>query len=237
MAMMWLEVSLLLALSSPTTHATEAFRGASPKATFRKVTIHGEKKVSDLNGLARAMLAHGVQHRQRFEMQVYPSKMDACKMCFANKCKSFCLVGMCDRMTNAETPRAMTKGLWCTECGSSLASVKNTLGREDFCSQEFNKTEDWPEKPWHSRWWYVHHEKTLSAQGMYEPLQPTTTTTTTTTTTPAPPPAPAPAPAPAGKGKRKRKGKRRRRKGKGKGKAKKAKKGKGKGKKKRKGKR
>jgi len=126
-------------------------------------------------------------------VQGYPSKKDACTMCFANGCKASCLVGKCFRMYGDAS-----KQPWCTACTTWMEETKNDMGRQDECSAGFNA--NLPKQPWHTRWWYTHHTGQLTADFAAGPLQPTVPPTTT------------PAPKPV---KKKKKKKRKKRKGKG----------------------
>lgn len=104
--------------------------------------------------------------RAKTKVQGYHTKLDACKICFANHCDSQCLVGFCHKLYSEYTAKEM----WCTECTSVMDATTTSLGFQNECSQEMNK--DLPEQPWHSRWWYVHHEKTHTALHAKGPLLP-----------------------------------------------------------------
>jgi len=96
----------------------------------------------------------------------YHTKLSACKMCFAKGCDAHCLVGFCHKLYSEYT----VKGYWCTECTSVMDATTTSLGFQNECSQAMNEGQ--LEQPWHSRWWYVHHEKSLTANTAQGPLLP-----------------------------------------------------------------
>lgn len=188
-------------------------------AAVAVVALLSEAAASDLR--ERALLRRGRRGTQleaghgssNLTVRGYVSKKDACKACYANKCKAHCLVGKCFKMYGEPD-----KQMWCTACGTTMKEALNDMNREDICSAGFNQS--LPQQPVHTRWWFIHHTKQVTADYMLGPLRPTTTTTT---------------PAPVKKTKKKRRKKRKGRKGRKGKKAKKAGKKKGrKGRKKRK---
>lgn len=104
----------------------------------------------------------------------HPSKKDACTVCFRQGCEASCLVGKCYMMYGDAN-----KATWCTACASTMAETTNEMGREDVCSQAFNAS--LPGREVHSRWWYVHHEKSRHLDYALGPLRDKNSTSTATT--------------------------------------------------------